>query len=125
MSDALNKTAGMIDRDTLADAIGVLKNGLTATKRVRGTGKIYEDVPDQGERRKSAEILLSFGIGRPSVIHNQLAVLMGDSSGEGKMSAGEVVSRLKSNTNLLKLVEAVQANLSAEAKEADTETIDI
>lgn len=64
MSDQIQSLNGLVNKENLVGAVKVLVEGLKATKRVRAGKGEYDEVPDQAERRKNAETLLVFGIGK-------------------------------------------------------------
>lgn len=116
MADSSRSLSNLVDQNTLVEAVEVLRSGMETTKMVRSGKGSYKEVPDQAERRKSAEILLSFGIGRPATINNSLHLTVPSDSTDKPMTAAEVVERLKNNTDLSRILTVAQNNAATEAE---------
>lgn len=129
MSDQIQSLNGLVNKENLVGAVTVLVEGLKATKRVRAGKGEYDEVPDQAERRKNAETLLVFGIGKPNMVANILNINNSRGDQGPAMTPEEVVAQLSEKCDLHKVVEQMRTNarhsLESKKKDGDEELIDI
>ena len=94
-----------VDAATLGEAFATLKQGMKATKRVRGKSRgEYEDVPDEAIRLKAAEALISFRLGRPNQSSTNYNLSLTGSAKPGLAAPDVVQSMLDGGIDLLEIV---------------------
>ncbi len=116
-----------VDVETLSEAFETLKEGLSATKRVRGTVKgTYEDVPDQPTRLKAAEQIIAFRLGRPNQNSTNFKFTLDAKNRPGPTSADVVEKMLDAGIDIVGLLQTAD-KLETDEQDAgeETELIDV
>ena len=110
--------------DDYANAVKVLRSGMSATQVVRKSrkngekGVLYEEIPDFGIRMTAARLTLEYGFGKPATRHD---ITVEDKT-QKTASPAEIMSRLRdSGQNLASIINVYTDSLESAKEEAPLE----
>lgn len=83
-----------VTAEMASKAIDVLRETLNATKKVRATGRVYEEVPDHAKRIAAAELILAYQFGRPASKSLNVSANLSRDDRPRSMTQSEIIQKL-------------------------------